>query len=677
MNLFSAHGLAKSYHDVALFENIAFGMEEGERVGLIGSNGVGKTTLLRVLAGADEPDEGTVSYNSTVRYEYLSQQPQFPQGITVLEAVMRSRPATHALLTRHAELCTLLDGGSSDGSSDDAVTNELHRIAEQLDHNSGWALEAEAKAMLQRLGVARFSEFVENLSGGLRKRVALANVLMSDADLLILDEPTNHLDADTVQWLQERLANSPRALLLITHDRYFLDAVVTRIVELDRRKLWSFAGNYEFYVEQKNFIIANEQATAEHLRNRLRDELDWLKAGARAQRKKQQSRVDWVHDLQSKQQSLRETIELKKIKIEVGGKVTGSQLVDAVGISKTIAGRELFSDFTYKAALGERIGIIGPNGSGKSTLLNIFAGEMPTDTGTLKRGASAKIGYFRQESSDIDPTQSVIGAVREIAEYVDTGVGRDRYLSAKDFLDRFNFHPRQHHSLVGNLSGGERRRLGLLRVLMGDPNVLLLDEPTNDFDIPTLNALEEYLEHFMGCLVIVSHDRAFLDKTVEFIYAFEERPDGITTRIKQYPGNYSAYLDRLAERTSAAQAERAAYEASAQHSSQSSSQNSSQASSGLASGNQANERSGEKSGEKSGERPKVNLYQLSREREHLERTLDKLEREKTGIEDFLNTSTDADYKVLTEKSNRLAALATEIDAATERWVELSEMMEKK
>lgn len=638
MNLFSASNLSKSFNDVPLFEGISFGMDTGERVGLIGSNGAGKTTLLRVIAGTEEPDEGTVAFNSAARFEYLSQQPEFRVGLGVLEAVMESRPQTYSLLKRHAELCTLLADRSTP-----ALETELHDVSATLDHTDGWSLESDAKAMLQRLGVPRFDDRVENLSGGLRKRVALANVLMSDADLLILDEPTNHLDADTVQWLQGRLAGSPRALLLITHDRYFLDAVTTRIVELERRKLWSFAGNYEFYVQQKEFIVANEEATAEHLKNRLRDELAWLRKSARAQRSKQKSRKDWVEGLQDKQKTLRETVEVKQIKIEVGNKVTGSQLVDAVGISKSVGGKLLFKDFTYKAALGERIGIIGPNGSGKSTLLNILAGEVQPDSGTTKIGTSAKIGYFRQESSDITPTLSVIGAVREIAEYVDTGVGRERYLSAKDFLDRFNFHPRQHHALVGNLSGGERRRLGLLRVLMGDPNILLLDEPTNDFDIPTLNALEEYLQHFLGCLVIVSHDRAFLDKTVDFIYAFETADDG-TPRIKQYPGNYSAYLEtqeRL-EREKAEQKREAPeprYDATS--------------------------------------KPKRNLYQLSREREQIERALEKLEQEKSVIEEFLNTSNGESYKLITEKSNRLAAVAQEIDTATERWVELTEQMEEK
>jgi ATP-binding cassette subfamily F protein uup len=646
MNIFSASNLAKSYNDVPLFEDISFGMASGERVGLIGSNGVGKTTLLRVIAGVEEPDSGTVAFNAQARFEYLSQQPTFPVGMNVLEAVMRSRPHTFYLLKRHTELCSLLSDNAAAERSHAELSTELHDITTHLDHTGGWSLEADAKAMLQRLGVARFDDAVDTLSGGLKKRVALASVLMSDADLLILDEPTNHLDADTVQWLQDRLASSPRALMLITHDRYFLDSVVTRIVELERRKLWSFDGNYEFYLQQKEFILANEHATAEHLRNRLRSEIAWLKRGAKAQRKKQQSRVDWVESLQAKQRTLRAATELKSIKIEVGNKVSGSQLIDAVGISKRIGHRLLFQDFTYKAALGDRIGIIGANGSGKSTLLNILAGEIPPDTGTVKLGVSAKIGYFRQESSDINPKLSVIGAVREIAEYVDTGVGRDRYLSAKDFLDRFNFHPRQHNVLVETLSGGERRRLGLLRVLMSDPNVLLLDEPTNDFDIQTLNALEEYLQHYLGCLIVVSHDRAFLDKTVEFIYAFEEIPSGGSTRIKQYPGNYSAYLEAQEAREAEMKRVRAEQEA-ALH------------------------------GTTEQTKPKRNVYQLSKEREAVERLVAKLEHEKFLLEEFLAQSTTTDYKLLNEKSHRLAALEQEIDTATERWLELSQAMEER
>jgi ATP-binding cassette subfamily F protein uup len=637
MNIFSAHGLTKSFNDVPLFEDIAFGMSVGERVGIIGSNGAGKTTLLQIIAGAEVPDAGTVAFNKGMRFEYLSQNPTFPKPITVLEAVMQARTTPFTLLKRHAELCALLHD-----RTDDALSSELHDTSIALEMNGGWTLESDAKTILQKLGVARFDDNVQQLSGGLRKRVAMANVLMSDADLLILDEPTNHLDANSVQWLQDRLQHSPRALLLITHDRYFLDAVTTRIVELERRKLWSYNGDYEFYVERKQELVANETATAEHLKNRLRREVEWLKRGARAQRKKQKSRVDWVENLQERQKMLRENVELKNIKIEVGSKFTGSQLVDAVNISKRIGERFLFQHFTYKALPGERIGIIGANGSGKSTLLNILAGEMPPDSGTVKIGSSAKIGYFRQESTDIAPTQSVIGAVREIAEYIDTGVGRDRYLSAKDFLERFNFHPRQFNALVGNLSGGERRRLGLLRVLMSDPNVLLLDEPTNDFDIPTLGALEEYLQHFLGCLIVVSHDRAFLDRTVEYIYAFEENERGETI-IKQYPGNYSAYLETV-ERKSQEQAEQAKLQ----------------------------ERREQQMRAAAQEQPKTNAYQRKRELDRLERVIAGLEKEKSEIEAALSAGHQMDYKMLTERSKRLLVLQHDLDAAVEQWVELSE-----
>jgi len=637
MNIFSAHGLTKSFNDVPLFEDIAFGMSIGERVGIIGSNGAGKTTLLQIIAGVEVPDEGTVAFNKGMRFEYLSQNPTFSKPITVLEAVMQARTATFTLLKRHAELCALLHD-----RTDDALSKELHDTSIALEMNGGWTLEHDAKTMLQKLGVARFDDNVQHLSGGLRKRVAMANVLMSDADLLILDEPTNHLDANSVQWLQDRLQNSPRALLLITHDRYFLDAVTTRIVELERRKLWSYNGDYEFYLDRKQELVANETATAEHLKNRLRREVEWLKRGARAQRKKQKSRVDWVENLQERQKTLRETVELKNIKIEVGSKFTGSQLVDAVNISKRIGERVLFQHFTYKAIAGERIGIIGANGSGKSTLLNILAGETPPDSGTVKIGSAAKIGYFRQESTDIAPTQSVIGAVREIAEYIDTGVGRDRYLSAKDFLERFNFHLRQFNALVGNLSGGERRRLGLLRVLMGDPNILLLDEPTNDFDIPTLGALEEYLQHFLGCLIVVSHDRAFLDRTVEYIYAFEENERGETV-IKQYPGNYSAYLETV-ERKSQEQAEQAKLQEQREQQMQATGQ----------------------------EQPKKNAYQRKRELDRLERVIAGLEKEKSEIEAALSAGNQMDYKMLTERSNRLLALQQDLDAAVEQWMEVSE-----
>lgn len=651
MTIFSATNLIKSYNDIPILTGVSFGMESGEHVGIIGSNGVGKTTLMRIIAGAEEYDGGTVAFNKEATFEYLSQVPTIPDDELVLNAVMQARPKLYALLNRHAQLCAIMENANTEHEDSEELHKELHDVSRKIDDDNGWLLENEARAMLQKLGCTRFDERIGNLSGGLKKRVALAKTLMSDVDLLILDEPTNHLDADSVQWLQDRLASSPRALLLITHDRYFLDAVTTRIVELDRGKTISFNGNYEFYVEKKAMQTANEEATADHQQNRLRDELAWLKAGARAQRKKQKSRVDWVNKMQEDQARLRAATELKQIKIEVGTQFAGSQLIDAINIAKSINGRVLFENFTYKAAKGDRIGIIGANGSGKSTLLNMMTGETQPDSGTIKVGTTAKIGYFRQESSDIDPTLSVLAAVRDVAEYIDTGVGRDRYLSARDMLQRFNFATHQFGTLVGNLSGGERRRLGLLRVLMGNPNVLLLDEPTNDFDIQTLGALEEYLQHFFGVLIVVSHDRAFLDRTVEFIYSFEDDSAGKRI-IKQYPGNYSAYLEKKETAGEEAKQEALRKEQEAQRAAAEAAQR-------LAS--DANDG-----------KPKKTKYQAHRERESLERKIEKLEAQKATLEAFLSSGEATDYKVIKEKSDELVALIASIDAATEAWMELQE-----
>lgn len=627
-------------------------MESGEHVGIIGLNGVGKTTLMRIVAGTEEPDEGTVAFNKEATFEYLSQIPALNDDDNVLDAVMQSRPTAFRLLHRYAELCAILDNLTAQGNTNtDDVHHELHDINRALDNEGAWLLETEAKTMLQKLGVSRFDERIGNLSGGLKKRVALAKTLMSDVDLLILDEPTNHLDADSVQWLQDRLVSSPRAILLITHDRYFLDAVTTRIVELERGKLISFPGNYENYVERKSMITANEEATADHLKNRLRTELAWIKTGARAQRKKQKSRVDWVKNLQEEQERLREATELKQIKIEVGTQFAGGQLIDAVNISKAIAGKPLFHNFTYKAAKGDRIGIIGPNGSGKSTLLNILVGEIEPDTGTVKIGSTARIGYFRQESSDISPTLSVLAAVREVAEYIDTGVGRDRFLTAKDMLQRFNFPTHQFGSLVGNLSGGERRRLGLLRVLMNNPNILILDEPTNDFDIQTLNALEEYLQFFHGALIIVSHDRAFLDRSVEFIYSFEPNDEGLV-QIKQYPGNYSAYLEKKElKQETAREAEKTAKQQPPK--------------------NILNSASIEASQAETLQTPRKNKYQAAKERESLEKRIEAHEKRKVELETLLSSGEITDYKTLKEFSDELTIILTELDDFTLQWLELS------
>jgi ATP-binding cassette subfamily F protein uup len=346
------------------------------------------------------------------------------------------------------------------------------------------------------------------------------------------------LDADSVQWLQDHLSDYSKAILLVTHDRYFLDAVSTKIIELDNQSLFTYEGNFEYFLMRKEQRMAVEESTAEHERNTLRRELAWLQKGAKARRTKQKSRIDWISKMQEKP----EQVEIRNIKIEIGNKFLGGKLIDAVDISKSINGKTLFKEFTYRAAPGDRIGVIGPNGAGKSTLLNILSGRTQTDSGYVSIGDTVSIGYFDQEVKTLKEQLTVIGNLREIAEYIDTGIGRDRFITAKELLDRFQFPGKQHHSFVHTLSGGEKRRLAMLMTLMGNPNVLMFDEPTNDFDIATLAALEEYLEYFKGVLLIVSHDRSFLDRTVNRIFSFE---DDI---IKEYPGNYSAYLEKIEQK---------------------------------------------------------------------------------------------------------------------------------
>ena len=605
-------------------------MEESERIGIIGRNGVGKSTLLKIIAGIDFPDSGSVAFNKSMRFEYLHQIPHFEKHNNVLMTAMSGKAE---LYEYYAEYEKLIHKPEKDQTDADHL--KIENLTHKIDEMNGWSLESEAKTVLNQLGMFDFEADVVKLSGGQRKRVALAKALLSDPDLLILDEPTNHLDADSVQWLQDRLQNSSKALLLITHDRYFLDAVCNRIVELDRKQISSYFGTYERYLEKKEAEIIVEENAAEHTRNKLRTELAWLQRGAKARRTKAKSRIDWI----AKMQAEPKYEEAKNIKIELGNVFLGSRVIDAVNISKSIGDKLLFKNFTLTTAPGDKIGIIGPNGTGKSTLLNTLVGKIEPDTGTVKHGSTVRIGYFNQENSDLNDSLTVIGALKEIAEFIDTGIGRERYLTAIDLLDRFLFSKNQHYSKVGSLSGGEKRRLALLRILMANPNVLLLDEPTNDFDIATLGSLEEYLQNFYGCLIVVSHDRAFLDKTVEFIYAFEENGN-----IKQYPGNYSNYLEKKEMEKS----------------------ESNQTASLLKKVSVQNPVTVKKT-----ETVKVKLsFKEQQELLGLQKTISDLEAEKSAIEKEMENPDQLNYNDLMEKSNTILKLTEKIDEATMRWLEL-------
>ena len=629
MTIFSCNNLSKSFKDEWLFEGLSFGMEEGDKIGVIGRNGIGKTTLLNIIAGIEQPESGSVVYNNKVRFRYLEQLSKYDSSEVILDLVMKAKPEIYEILEEHHRLCNL-----TKSKNDNDIPQKIESIISKLNDTSGWNLENEAKAILSRLGIENFYDNVNTLSGGLKKRVFLAQVLLSEPELLILDEPTNHLDADSVQWLQDKLQNSANSIIFVTHDRYFLDAVSNKIIEIDQKKLFSYPGNYEKYLERKEAFVQAHNATVEHIKSRLRVELAWLQKGAKARRTKQKSRIDWIEWLKTQTKSIKE----KNIKIELGKTFIGSRIIDAHHISKSIAGKKLFEDFTYIAKPGDRIGIIGPNGSGKSTLLNVLSAKIKPDEGIVKIGESIRVGYCMQENIDLKENQSVIGSLREVAEYIDVGEGRDRYLTAKDLLNKFLFAPNQHNALIGTLSGGERRRLAILKIFMNNPNVILLDEPTNDLDIPTLNAIEEYLENFYGVLLVVSHDRAFLDRTVDFIWAFDGKGN-----IKEYPGNYSVYLEKIESENKLK--------------------------------SQQNKETTKINKWKNVQQSKKLSYKAQIEFEELEEKIPELESEKKNLEELINSGKIEDYKEVDNICHKIVELETQIEESTLRWLELAEKIE--
>ncbi len=492
MNLLSAENLTKSYGLKTLFSNLSFGIAEGEKIGLIGINGTGKSTLLKVLAGVEHPDQGEVIIGNAVRVAYLPQNPDFDDEATVLEQIFKN--------------------------NEPSGTNT-------------WQAESEAKTILTRLGIYDFDAIIGTLSGGQRKRVALAGALLDPADLLILDEPTNHIDNETVAWLEQYLNRRRGALVMITHDRYFLDRVVNRIIELENGRLYSYPGNYSKYLELKLERHQQERSAELKRLNILRNELKWIKRGARARTTKQKARIDRFERLRDEAP----VIKSDKMEVSVGAARLGKKVVALEGISKSFSGVKFIDNFSYTFLRDARVGVIGPNGIGKSTLLKIIAGSLEPDSGLVDRGPTVRVGVFSQETREMDQSLRVIQYIREQAEYITTADGK--LISAAQMLERFLFPPELQWTPVEKLSGGEKRRLYLLRVLMGSPNVLLLDEPTNDLDIETLTILEDYLDDFPGVVVVVSHDRYFLDRVANEILDFTAGG-----RIMHYLGNYSDYL---------------------------------------------------------------------------------------------------------------------------------------
>lgn len=532
MNILSIDNISKGYSDKTLFENVSLGIGDGDKIGLIGINGTGKSTLLKIIAGVETADTGKIIAGSRISIEYLSQDPDFDGGANVLEQVFKGNSPVMQLLREYEGAVEKLSKNPEDEELQRALTN----LNSKMDSMNAWQIESEAKTVLTRLGITDFKAKMAELSGGQKKRIALASSLIMPSDLLILDEPTNHMDNDTIAWLEQYLNKRKGALLMITHDRYFLDRVTNRIIELDKGTLYSYQGNYSTFLEKKLEREELEQASERKRQNILRKELAWIRRGAKARTTKQKARIQRFEELSS------QGIEINSDKLEMTSVSSrlGKKVIEVENISKSLSGRTLIEGFSYIVVREDRVGIVGPNGSGKSTLLNMIAGRLNVDSGKIDIGETVNIGYFSQENTELNEQLRVIEYIKEVAEYVLLANG-DR-ITASQMLERFLFSPALQWTPISKLSGGEKRRLYLLRVLMGAPNVLLLDEPTNDLDIQTLTILEDYLDDFSGAVIVVSHDRYFLDRVTDKIFDFEGM--GI---IKQYTGNYSDYIEAVKE----------------------------------------------------------------------------------------------------------------------------------
>ncbi len=622
INYLQVEGISKSYGDMTLFENLSFTVGEGERVGLIARNGAGKSTLLNIIAGYDDHEGGEITIRRDLRVAYLVQEPQFPANSTVLEACFSGEGEILKVISNYER--AMISG------DDDTIQEAVN----QMDHHQAWDYEAKVKQILSQLKINEYDKLVSQLSGGQLKRVALANALIIEPELLILDEPTNHLDLDVTMWLEEYMRGSRMALLMVTHDRYFLDRVCNRILEIDERKIFSYRGNYSYYLEKREERIASAAQQRESDLNLYRKELDWMRRQPQARATKAQYRKDSFYELEER---LRRERDQGSVRMDVKSTYIGKKIFEVENVSKRYDNKVILKDFTYTFSRYEKMGIVGENGVGKSTFIKMLMGEVAPDSGKIDIGQTVKFGYYSQSGILFDDNTKVIDVVTDIAEYVDLGDGRK--LSASQFLQYFLFDPKVQHNFVGRLSGGEKRRLYLCTILMTSPNFLILDEPTNDLDIMTLQVLEEYLERFSGCVIVVSHDRYFMDKVADHLMVFEGEG-----RTKDFPSSYSDFLVWKA----------------------------------LKSKSEAKLQSAPKSAPKpqGDNKPKSSSsiklsFKEKREFETIEGDLPRLEQEKLDLEAELSSGT-LSVEDLTTKSQRVGELIEEIDTLTFRWLELSE-----
>lgn len=620
--ILQVENLTKSFGDLVLFQDISFGLSEGQRVGLIAKNGTGKSTLLNILSGKEGYDDGKITFRRDLQVGYLEQDPNYPEHLTVLEACFH-HGNTIVQLIKEYERCMETEGHPG-----------LDELLTRMDSEKAWEYEQKAKQILSQLKINDFNQPIKQLSGGQLKRVALANALITEPDLLILDEPTNHLDLDMTEWLEEYLRRSNLTLLMVTHDRYFLDRVCSEIMEIDNRTTYHYKGNYSYYLEKRQERIEAKNVEIERANNLYRTELEWMRRMPQARGHKARYREEAFYELEK---VAKQRMDSRNVKLDVKASYIGSKIFEADHLSKAYGDLKILDDFSYIFARYEKMGIVGNNGTGKSTFIKILMGLVKPDSGVLDVGETVRFGYYSQEGLQFDEQMKVIDVVQDIAEVIELGNGKR--LTASQFLQHFLFTPETQHSYVYKLSGGERRRLYLCTVLMRNPNFLVLDEPTNDLDIVTLQVLEEYLANFKGCVIVVSHDRYFMDKVVDHLLIFNGQGD-----IRDFPGNYTHYRDWKDEK-------------------------------------QRREREEEKKKVQQIEEKntKVRLnekrkmsFKERREFEELEKEIANLENEKAEIEIAL-CSGSLSIDELTEKSKRLPLINDLIDEKTMRWLELSEI----
>ncbi|MCF8380307.1 MAG: ABC-F family ATP-binding cassette domain-containing protein [Bacteroidales bacterium] len=628
MLLLSAENIEKNFGERVLFSNLSIGLSTGDKAALIAPNGTGKTSLLKILAGKDQPEKGSVVYAQDLRISLLDQEPEFNSSVSIKEQINQASTRITRIISNYNHAVAI--HGKIPNASNQSKLNEA--IA-AMDISEAWDYERKLSEMLNRFAIVNLDQKIATLSGGQRKRLALALTLIDKPDILLLDEPTNHLDIDMIEWLESYLSHSKQSFLMVTHDRYFLDNACNIIFELEDKTIYTHEGNYELFLRNKAAREKAEDAEIQKARSYVRNELDWMRRMPKARTTKAKSRIDNFHEVLKKASSQKENLELK---LEINMKRMGGKVLEIKNMSKSYAGKEIIKDFSYKFNKGERIGIIGANGSGKSTFLNLISGRIEADKGEKEIGETIVMSYYRQEGIEFDESKKVIEVLTDIAEVIETKKGN--ILSASQFLQHFMFPPKVQHQAVAKLSGGEKRRLYLLTILIRNPNFLILDEPTNDLDLLSLQKLEDFLLNFGGCLIIVSHDRFFLDKLCDHLFIFEEK-----AVIKDFYGSYTVYKDEKNQEL-------------------------------------ALERNSKKEKTKSIQAeakqvPKVKKglsFKEKREFEDLENEIPALESEKDELEKLLNSG-NSDYQELQKLSDRISKLMLIIDEKEQRWLELDEL----